>query len=208
MKNLSIAAVINKNQVAADVPFLVALEIEVKDPKTGAYVETLRIVNNNEDVTFNGELFTAVPFDMTLSSPDQELSTLSLSIQDQTAIIQSYMQQYQGGIGFRVNLILFLASQLDSPPEIDVQFKVTGASASSESYLVSWELGAENPLTRKFPARLQSRDRCRWNYKSAQCGYGGDKPSCDFSLEGANGCQAHDNGARFGGFPGIKVKNV
>ncbi|CDT54306.1 Putative Phage-related protein-like (fragment) [Vibrio coralliirubri] len=80
-------------------------------------------------------------------------------------------------------------------------FQVTGASA--KNYEVSWTLGAMDLLRVRTPRRRQMRNRCCWRYKSKECGYTGAQKYCDLSLQGLNGCTAHDNEGNFGGFPGI-----
>ena len=80
---------------------------------------------------------------------------------------------------------------------------VTGASA--KNYDATFTLGAENPVTFRFPRRRQRRDVCQWRYKSAYCGYTGALPTCDFTMNGSNGCIAHANGPRFGAYPGIGI---
>lgn len=90
-------------------------------------------------------------------------------------------------------------------PEILETFLITGASA--KDYDVTWNLGAEQPLTLTFPRRKQRRDTCSWKYKGPECAYTGELPTCDFSLTGNNGCAQHLNSRRFGGFPGIRKGN-
>ena len=46
------------------------------------------------------------------------------------------------------------------------------------------------------------------NYKGAQCGYAGSLTNCDGTYNGPNGCLVHDNGTRFGAFPGIGTNGI
>lgn len=207
MKDISIASVINKNSFASDVAWLIALEVDVKDPETGLHVETLYLVNNNEGLEINGNSYVAVPFEIDLKAEQGEIPEVNLVIQDQTRAIQSYMQRYNGGVGFNVKMHIVNSGLLDEPPEITEFFEVMNASSSS--YVATWKLGAENLLRQKCPRRTQRRDFCSWQYRDPDtCGYAGEMPSCDLSLDGENGCQAHDNENRYGGFPAIQVRNL
>ena len=51
MSNLSIASVLEKNRVSSENAMVIALDIDLVDPVTSAYVMTLRIVNYDTDLT-------------------------------------------------------------------------------------------------------------------------------------------------------------
>lgn len=203
-KNLSIAAVIEKNRLTSDVPYLLCIEVDVIHPDTGAFVETLRLVRNSENVTVNGQEFVASNFDISIRTEGNAAPDVSVSIEDQTRAVEARMQAYGGGVDFPVRVMLVPGNALDEPPEDVEYFKVV--SGGSSGYRVRWTLGADNPLALSFPRRRQLRDRCAWRYKSSDCGYSGSMPSCDLTLQGANGCGAHSNSENFGGYPGINRK--
>lgn len=200
-RHLSVATVIEKNRVASSVAFVPLLAIKVKDPETGNIVETIRLAANSEGLVFQGETYTAASFKFTTKSSTGEVPELGVTIPDYTKIIQARMQAYGGGIGFEVVATIVNAGNLAQPAEIEENFEVIGADASD--YVVSFKLGADNFLMRRFPYRRIFADRCLWRYKGAQCRYVGPLGTCDFTLNGTNGCSAHANSNRFGGFPGI-----
>lgn len=205
-RSLSIASIIEKNRLASDTPYLVALDIGVIDPNTGSTVETLYVVNNTENITWNGNTYSAAAFDIEMKSESGQLVEVQLSIKDYTRLVQQRMQQYGGGVGFNVTVSIINSGNLAQGAEVQEFFEVTGAE--SNEYVCSFTLGAENAVAKTFPRRRQSRDYCQWRYKSADCGYTGTAPSCDLTLNGANGCKAHNNSIRFGGFPGINERDV
>jgi hypothetical protein len=189
-KSLSVANVIEKNRISSEVPYLALLDIEVVDPNLGVVMETLHIVRNSEDITFNGVLYTALQFEFDLKSEAGAQPTVSVVIHDLTRAIQGRMQQYGGGIGFNVTIMVVNGSQLDKPADVVEYFQIVGASA--QNYVVTFQLGAENALMYTFPRRKQTKDFCQWRYKDPDtCGYSGDLPSCDLTLQGPNGCAAH-----------------
>jgi phage-related protein len=205
-KSLSVASVLEKNRLSSDVPFLITLDIDVVNPDTGQVVETGHFVRNPDPITFNGFEYTASSFDIELKEESGKLQEIRLSMKDYTRLVQQRMQDYGGGVGFNVTVSVVNSAALDKPPEIQEFFTVI-ASESSQ-YVCSFTLGAENVITKTFPRRRQTRDYCQWRYKGPECGYSGTKPTCDLSLRGENGCQAHDNVIRFGAFPGISQRDV
>ena len=98
------------------------------------------------------------------------------------------------------------SGNLTADPELEENFEILTSSAND--YGISFSLGAENILTRRFPNSVQMRDRCRWRYKSAECAYVGAEVSCDLTLQGANGCAFHVNTPNFGGYPGLKGTGI
>lgn len=203
---LSVATIIEKNKIASKEPFLVFLEVDVIDPITKQLIETFRLVRNTEDVTYQDVPYAAMAFEVELKQEAGGQSTVQLTIADYTRAVQERMQSYGGGIGSGVRIMVVNAGNLQQPPEIKEYFTVVGAS--SQNYVVTWTLGAQSILAVTFPRRRELRNRCAWRYKSAECGYTGDKTTCDLSLQGENGCAAHNNTLRYGGFPGINSNGV
>ncbi|MFP5300041.1 hypothetical protein R2R70_02345 [Cobetia sp. SIMBA_158] len=200
----SVATVIDKNKIASLEAFIPMLEIEVIDHKTGNLVETLRICRNgNHDITYQGKLYATTDFNLTYKTEIDQPGEVSLSFFDRTGVITRYMQIYRGGVGFGVTLFFVNTGNMSQPPEFKERYSVRTASAKSSDYTVSFTLGMENPLAMRIPRRTQRKDRCQWRYKGDQCRYSGSLPSCDYSLQGANGCAVHNNQANFGAFPGI-----
>lgn len=201
-KSLSVATVIEKNRISSEVPFLVCLDIRVIDPVTLSTVETLHLVRNDEDVTYNGFEYKAFIFDIELKEEPGSMSPVTLAVTDFSKAVQGRMQAYGGGIGFQVSVMVVNAAALDQAPEVVEDFEVIGASASN--YVCTFELGVESALAKDFPRRRQSRDFCQWRYKDANtCGYSGGIATCDLTLKGPNGCGAHGNTIRFGAYPGV-----
>jgi hypothetical protein len=201
-RHLSVATIIEKNKIASTVAFLPALQIHVRNPGTGSLVETLYVVDNTENLTYQGNVYTAMAFDLDIKVEAGEKPEMQLGMKDYTRAIQGRMDLYGGGIGFDVTFLIINSGNLEQPPELMENFTVTGANV--KDYNVTFRLGAENPLTRRFPARFQFKDRCPWRYKGAECKYAGPLATCDYTLQGENGCAAHNNSENFGGFPGIK----
>ncbi len=207
MKNLSIATVIEKNRLQSDRAWLIALKIHVRNPATGAIEEVIRVVRNTEPTKILDEIYEPAAFDIEMDEKSAELPSLKITIQDQTQIVHGYMERYGGGIGFDVDLIIVHAETAmdpESDPELIEYFQVI--SSGTANYVVSWTLGAENPLRQIFPARRQDDEQCSFKFKDANCGYTGADTSCDLTLNGPRGCRAKNNTSNFGGYPSILVR--
>lgn len=204
-RHASVATVIEKNRIASAVAFVALLEVYVKD-NIGTVVETLRYARNSENISFQGHEYLAGNFSVEMESTTGETPQVRLSVVDITKAVQSKIEQYSGGIGFEIRVMIVNTGNMTQPAEIDETFFVLGAS--TKNYNVDFTLGSRNPTLIRFPRRLQLRDRCSWRYKGPECGYSGPLPSCDYSLNGQNGCQAHQNTLRFGGFPGLRPRNA
>ncbi len=201
-KPLSVATVIEKNRISSDVAFLICLDIDVIDPTMNAVVETLHVVNNTENITFNGFVYTAAKFEIETSQAAGVQAPVSLSMNDYTGSIQQRMEAYGGGVGFLVQMSVVNSGNLLQPPEIVEEFEVV--SAGSQDYIVTFQLGAENALAKMFPARRQFKDFCTRQYKNpVDCKYAGPLATCSYTLQGDNGCKAHNNVINFGAYPGL-----
>jgi phage-related protein len=204
--SLSVASIIEKNRLSSDVPWLIMLDVDVVDPATLAVVETMHLVRNVDPVTYNGVTYQPASFDVELKTSAGEQSTINLSIRDYTLAVQKKMQDYGGGVGFNVTIMVVNAGNLTQSPEVIEYFQVVGAETAN--YVCSFTLGAENYITKAFPRRRQTKDFCQFRYKGSECGYTGPLPSCDLSLKGPNGCAAHNNIIHFGAYPGINTRDV
>jgi len=204
--NLTVAAAIETNKISSEIAYVFFLEIDVVD-STGAHVEYVRLCDNDQDLSFEGNVYMASSFDISASSEANSLPKVTISSFDPLGVIRQKMEQYNGGVGFNVRVMVVDTSRLTDPAEIDEIFQVVSASADGGSN-IHFDLGAENPLTRVFPRHRQYRDRCPYQYKGNRCQYAGGLPSCDYTLNGSNGCQVHNNVVHFGGFPGLNNRNV
>jgi len=201
-RSLSIASIIEKANQNSNTAFLSLLEIIIIDKNTNTTVEVVRIVNNDEDITFNGDLYSATVFDLNFSEESGSVGRSTVTVNDFTGLIRQREEQVGGANGFSVKLMIVNADELNSPPEVDLNYQVVRSTASN--YNLTWELGSENVLAMIFPIAIQYKDRCRFKYKDPQtCAYSGPIATCDLSLNGPNGCGAHNNSLNFGAFAGI-----
>lgn len=228
-KSISLASAVDKSRLSSGHTFMMLLDVEVVDPFTGAYVETIRIANGvplNGDpepnpiaVYWGGNSYQCAAFDITIEESAGDLPQVQLSANDIGGVIRDKMNLYSGGVGFGVKLYIVHTSELfgatpgesigsphASTSEIEETFLVTNGSVTGAQ--ITFKLGDKNELAKAFPRRRQLRDFCQWRYKGEQCRYVGGLTSCDRTLQGANGCATHVNTENFGGFPSLQPRFV
>ncbi|EGR3221645.1 hypothetical protein Q9X98_004267 [Vibrio parahaemolyticus] len=209
MNNLSIATVLEKNRVSSENAMVFALEFRVVDPFTYNHVETVYLCNHTYDLKIDGVNYIRIPFNVDLSDEAGEIKNVTLTVEDQAGMVVPYLRKYRGMVDSEVKLsIVTVSPESEEAARVDFSELYNVTSSSASNYVISFELGAENPLTKSCPRRTQLRDRCSFQYKSEECGYTGDMPSCDLTLLGDNGCKAHGNTRRYGGSPSITVRNL
>lgn len=198
MRSINVALITEKNKLDSPGVWIDLLQVDI--PTVG----TLYLARNTEPVTFDGNTYT--PFGCSINSIPQDLrgglEEVEVSVSNVTREFSAYVEQ-QELRGARVKLITVSSLHLGDPTAMleEIDFEINEISVQEE--VVSFRLGHERLLQQNFPGMRYLRNNCRWIYKSVECGYVGSLPTCDKVLEGDNGCRAHANTKRFGGFPGL-----
>ena len=146
MSNLSIASVLEKNRVSSENAMVIALDIDLVDPVTSAYVMTLRIVNYDTDLTIDGHLYTKISFDLSLQDDANEIQNVNLSIQDSIGLVRPYLQTYRGAVGSKVTMMLLTVDPEDRTSLVDFSeiFEVVGSSSPDSD--VPWSNSDARPV--------------------------------------------------------------
>jgi len=195
MKQLPANIVIEKNKIATTNPWIVLLDIKVP---TG---EVLRLCNNTEDIRFGGNTYYAMPFDISSvqSNAKGELQSVTLQVSNVSRILQPYIEQYTGGVGFEVVLrVVNVAYLSENYAELELVFNVMSTEADAQ--WVYFTLGAPNPLRKRFPQYRYIAEHCQWEFRSVECGYQGGASDCKRTFEN---CRLLGNTRRFGGYKGL-----
>jgi hypothetical protein len=210
--NLTVASVIDKNRISSDVAWVILLDIFITDPNTRMVTEVLRIARNDENVVFgqdgegNSITYLAANFDINIDHKQGSTPTVSISARDQIGYIRSRMEAMAGGILSEVQMTVANSSRLDKPAEVQERFQIITATVKDD--IVTFQLGAENPLSVQFPKHRQWQDRCAWRFRGYGCGYSGAAVSCDYTKGGPNGCTAKGNTINFRALPGLVRVNM
>jgi phage-related protein len=199
-KHLNLSTVVDKNKITSDKAFVVLFKVIVRDYQENV-IDTLRFAKNSENVIFQGDVFQAANFDLKVEIEDQKEPSISITAQDTTKTLSTYIDLYDGLVKSDVTLFVVHEDSLDGPAEVEESFVVIDSSV--QEYVVTMNLGVQSAVSSRFPNFRQFRNRCAWKYKGERCKYVGAMPTCDFTRDGANGCIAHGNEPNFGGFPGL-----
>lgn len=200
MLNLSAAAILEKNKLAGDSCWPVLLEIQLEG-------QTLRLCNNNENITWNGQTWTAFPFELDeISQNDKaEIPNVTLRVSNVTQEIQGYIDDMNGGTDVPVILRVVNSNHLDiTTPELEMSF--VAVRVGFDAQWLSFTLGGSISITRRVPERRYLKDFCPFQYGGVECGVSaGTKvtyPTCQKTLAQ---CRQRSNSTRFGGFPALPL---
>lgn len=195
MLNLPLALRLEKNKLISTAPWLILLALTLPDSTV------IRLVKNTDDVTFGGNVYTAFAFELgdTRSAGDGSIQGVTLRVANPARALEPYLEQFEGAVGCPVTLMVVHADNLASDyTELTLSYDVLGTDPADD--WVTFTLGAENPLRRRFPLQVAIPFSCNWPFKGVECGYAGAAVSCARTL---NACRVLNNSARFGGRPGI-----
>lgn len=187
MLTLSEAGIIEKNKLATDGVWLLAVEAQIPD-------NTLYLVNNTENVTLGGKEYTAFPFSLEdISEDGKELPNVKLTVSNVTGTIQRYVEENNGLGGMKVVLRVY-HTRIPDVAEVEEHFVVTGVTCDVE--WVTFTLGTDFSFTRRFPPVRMMKDYCPFKFKGVECGYKGSAQKCNKTLKR---CRELGNNTRFGG---------
>jgi lambda family phage minor tail protein L len=203
---LSSVTIEEKNKLATDSVFLIALSIIVP-----GLSDPLRVIRTDSDVVWAGETWIAFPFEIEEVSDQSkgEVPQVVVRISNADRAIEAFIQDYDtyvktygfSPMGVYIYIVNSKAIALDPycDPEVEHYFELKQPKITSK--WVSFTLGASNPFMRRFPASRVLKNTCRYRvFKGDRCGYVGAETSCNRTLVQ---CRLYNNSGRFGGFPGV-----
>ena len=196
---LSISAITKaeKNKLSTGSAMLVLLEIRLQN--------TVYICYNNEDITWQGQLYQAFPFKIGEASEESDGSDPNVQLQVSNASqgLQWYVEDSNGGIGTEV--ILRVVNSLNLNGAADLEEIYTVLDCKVDEQWVTFTLGNDYSARTRRPLDRYMKNNCPFKYKGVRCGYNGSKSSCNHTLAD---CRSHGNSTRYGGYPGIDQKGV
>ena len=147
-----------------------------------------------------GSLYTACPFrrDEIEETSKGNQPRIKLQLGNVDDVVRDYMTANPVMNGAKVRLLLVHSGFLNEAPVQDLWWEIMDANC--DAAWATFELGADNLSRRRFPQGRILKNHCRWQFKSAGCGYSGAATSCSKTL---SACRTLSNSARFGGFPGV-----
>lgn len=186
-----------KNKLSTDSCFLILLEIRLEN--------TVYICYNNEDVTWQGQLYQAFPFEIgeTNESSDGSDPNISLKVSNVAQGFQWYVEDSGGGVGTEIVLRVVNSKNMNGNPDLEEVYNVLSCKVNEQ--WIDFTLGNDYSAKTRRPLDRYMKNNCRFAYKGVRCGYNGNKETCDHTLAD---CREHNNSKRYGGYPGIDQKGV
>lgn len=199
---VSAAMIAEKNLVSSGNVTMGLFEVTIP----GA-AELVRITDNNQNVTWRGYTWQAIPFewDEIIESSKGEIPRLDIRFGNETRILEAYVQAYDlytkinGYSPITVSIYLVNSINLASPdPEVEYIFELK--DMRSGPHWLTFTLGTSSPYNQRFPLDriMKNHGRVR-KFKDAACGYVGVETTCDRTLAQ---CRLYGNSGRYCGFPG------
>ena len=213
--DLTPTATANKNALTSAEPWYWLYEIEVPtDPAT-----RYRWVNSpDNDFGENGQIEFGVdgsgnplvysPFPVTHGESKEDanadLDDVTLTIGNPSREVVAKLDAHDM-VGQPVRILLVNRADLLSgiATRIDEYEILGGITVTARA--ITARIGRYSLLRRSFPGELAMRDHCGFLYRGDRCGYTGAITTCDKTLSGSNGCEAHSNETRFGGHPSMPL---
>lgn len=168
--------------------------------------DTQYLARNTEGVTYAGQDYDAFNFEVSeqVWTSDGSIPRITIRIaQDRNRVIESIINETQGGIDGVVSVFKVGENFLDDPiPALHANYDIL--SSESDDEWVTFTLGIPNPLIAVIPKRIYTSKTCPFAtpslFKGPECGYSGTDTECVGSY---NACYAKGNQARFGADLGL-----
>jgi lambda family phage minor tail protein L len=168
------------------------------------------------------------PFNLTPvgTSIDGEMMSMNVDVSNVNLLVGNKVQEADGLRGNRITHITtfpqFLSEYGGSRFDcLEENMYIDSANITNDT--VSFKLETRfNIMSLQIPLCIYNRNFCRWRFRSNECSWSpvvsgevnldaenypmASSNSCDHSLKGPNGCLAHNNTVRFGGFPSISAR--
>lgn len=198
MKDIGSSIKTQKNTLAITEPWCYLFVVQISD------TEALYLTNHSESIVYGGHTYKPFPVAVGEIKEDSRgnLESVNLAISNINRMAMAYMELNDALLGRDV--WIYIINKLDLTQVVDLGvYQITEASADQDT--ATFTLGHYHFFNLKFPRNRYIKGRCRFVFKSAECGYSDGHETCDKTLLGNTadnpGCKYHNNTSRFGGFP-------
>ena len=199
-ETLDSTLVTTKNLVGDSGAWISLLEVTILGSGT-----VWRICDNNSNVTWNGNTWTAWPLEIGEFelSADNKTVTFSIRASNMLQTVSTLIRAAGGISGSSLTMRSVHSNALSVTTNIlSVVAKILDASDVDDGW-ITFSCGSENLFHKRF-GNIFKANHCRWlergGFKGTYCGYSGAVTTCDGRFAT---CITIGNQARFGGFPGL-----
>jgi phage-related protein len=167
-----------------------------------------RVTSHDQEITYDGDVYHPYPLVIEpIQSSGHDMPSIRIVLSNATRIWSRYLFAGGGMVGQAVTVTLTHVDHLDAGT--GWTFVVGGCDMTDESFALTLQL--PDFWSVAVPTEVYRAGRCRWRYRSDECGYLGTMADCNKTL---SACIAHGDDMAaagrprrhprvFGGFPGI-----
>lgn len=168
---------------------------------------TVRLVNDRQNLTYNGNEYIAFSFNIgEISTGRGETPSWTLQIDNTTRAIERYILDYdiylkQNGIdGNGITATLYALNKNDlTQPIYGGKFQLS--SFNTDTSMATFNFSAPSPMNRQYPPRKLYQNFCGFKLGDSRCKYIVlDDEECDKTFLS---CKSYNNTMNFGGFVGM-----
>jgi phage-related protein len=170
----------------------------------------LRLARNNEDVTYDGDVYTAENLDVGARPivSDGSIPTVTLRTSALNATVYDLVQATNGAQSADVQLIKVNNDYLSTAiPALEADFENLAAKCDDD--WIYFTLGVPSPMNKRTPLREYSSSGCPYRdpalFKGSRCQYAGGDATCDGTYED---CLGKSNEEHWGGFFGLDANSM
>jgi phage-related protein len=199
---MKLIEILEKNRLESGAVWVFLLQIDIP----GA--SPIYLAGNNENVVWNGETWTAFPFDISdITEDDKEIPSITLRVSNLSGAIMDYLETNDGGAGVTATLRVVNTDHLDNlTPFFEEELAVK--AIPYDDYWIEFKLGADFVANQRTPLDRYMKDFCHYPGTTRYCGVECGLPvSIKATYSTCNGslvqCRERGNSPRFGGFPGL-----
>jgi phage-related protein len=198
VKTLAADLIIEKNQLYSANPWIALLAVDVDG------TDTWRLAAYPEDVTWNGETWTAFPIylEQISEAAAGRLDGLNIHVANVNQVVSAYIET--GSIlGNDVTVYFVNKAYLDITSDIPTYTYRVNRISTTETVAL-FELGHNDLIRLQWPWQRFVRDRCRFPYKGTRCGY----PNDEFHNISEQDLVAGGDVLKYGGWNALNTANA
>jgi lambda family phage minor tail protein L len=186
--------------------------LEITIPGVGT---PIRIVNNNENITWRTYTWTAFPFELNEINEGNkgEVPRVDIRVSNVSRAMEAYIHAWDAyckANGYSpITVSIYVVNSLNlasTTPEVEHLFELIQPKTSAK--WTTFTLGANNPFMRRYPDHRIMKMHCWHVFKDSNCGYAGATTTCDKTLTACRAMNGGSNSARFGGFLGVGASGI
>lgn len=150
-----------KNRRSDPNPWVICLEIFFSQNPS----DIMRLVNNTDDIVWNGNTYIAFPFEVETikDSNKAEVQRVVVKVSNVNQAVQYYAEEFNGGVGANISFAIVYTGDLAEVDKVPV-FDFIVIQARVDNEFATFTLGAESPYSMPDPRDKMLKNFCRFQF--------------------------------------------